>query len=278
MITYDLKKPMNNNNSLEERDHWTQLALSIYRDIKGNRAYALSDDGKRALGALAKGWLESGNSFADGGRERFASFLQNELGPSLPELFQQQAADPPPLPKPWHDPITNQPLENPWLSREPWANKAKQVLEKRDLPLAKHFQAMSRDPYGTIAALQDAEAAAKRRKLISYDADTHKANPFLLGNLTESSRFQVVDPERAEFYKREAKPLNLPWQIGKRNLTAMGRMAKHHPEVHAAVVKAEEVLRGWMAEELKARKAARDRNEREAKELETALTQTYAGR
>jgi hypothetical protein len=62
-----------------------------------------------------------------------------------------------------------------------------------------------------------------------------------------------------------------------RNLTKMGRIAKH-PEVHAAVGKAEEVLRGWMAEELKARKAARDRNEREAKELETALTQTYAGR
>jgi len=31
-------------------------------------------------------------------------------------------------------------------------------------------------------------------------------------------------------------------------------------------------------QDLKDRKAARDRNEREAKELETALTQTYAGR
>jgi hypothetical protein len=110
---------MNNHNSLEERDHFTQLAVSIYSSLKGNRAYALSDDAKRALGALAAGWRESGNSFADGGRERFAAFLQNELAPSLPELFQQQAADPPPLPKLWRDPITNQPLENPWLSREP---------------------------------------------------------------------------------------------------------------------------------------------------------------
>jgi hypothetical protein len=263
-----------NNDSLEQRDHFTQLALSIYSSLKGNRAYALSDDGKRAIGALAAGWRESGNSFADGGKERFGDFLAHELGELLPELFQQQAADPPPLPKPWVDPVTGEQLKNPWQTND---NKAKQVLEKRDLPLAKHFQAMSRDPYGTIAALQDAAAAAKRRKLISYDAETHKANPFLLGNLTESSRFAVVDPERAEFYRREAKPLNLPWQIGKRNLTKMGRITKH-PEVHAAVVKAEEVLRGWMAEELKARKAARDRNEREAKELETALTQTYAAR
>jgi hypothetical protein len=266
------------NPTLDDKAHWTEVALNVYRKLDRNRAYALTDSARVALGALAKAFRENGGSFADSSPSGpFAHFLKNELAVVVDGLFQQQAADPPPLPKPWVDPITNQPLENPWLSREPWANKAKQVLEKRDLPLAKHFQAMSRDPYGTIVALQDAAAVAKQRKLISYDAETHKANPFLAGNLTESSRFAVVDPERAEFYRREAKPLNLPWQIGKRNLTKMGQIAKH-PEVHAAAKKAEEILRAWMAEELKARKAARDRNEREAKELETALTQTYAGR
>src|SRR5205823_5899930 len=89
-----------NDKSLEDRDHFTQLALSVYAGLKGNRAYALTTDGTRALAALAAGWREAGNSYADGGRERFASFLQNELGPLLPELFQEQAANPPPLPKP----------------------------------------------------------------------------------------------------------------------------------------------------------------------------------
>jgi hypothetical protein len=39
-FTFDTKtkKPMNNkNDSLEERDHFTQLALSVYSGLKGNR-------------------------------------------------------------------------------------------------------------------------------------------------------------------------------------------------------------------------------------------------
>jgi len=36
----------------------------------------------------------------------------------------------------------------------------------------------------------------------------------------------VTGPERAEVYRREAKAVRLPWELGSRNLTGMGRLAK----------------------------------------------------
>jgi hypothetical protein len=92
----------------EERAHWQELALSVYNSLPRNRAYALTEDAKRSLGALAAGWREDGNSFAsaDNGKDKFAAFLANDVGPLIPGLFQESASDPLELPKPWIDPVT----------------------------------------------------------------------------------------------------------------------------------------------------------------------------
>jgi hypothetical protein len=261
---------MNNKSPLEERKHWEDLALDIYNSLARNRAYALTDDAKRSLGALAAGWREAGNSFAsaDNGREKFANFLAHDVGPLVPGLFQENASGPPELPKVWTDPVTNEILPNPWLTHD---NKAKALLGKRDPALAAHFQAMAKNPYEYVARLQDNAAAAARRKAIKYDEKIHEINPFVTGtNLSERSRLAITDPERFEVYRREAKPLQLPWTIGSRNLTGMGRLAKN-PEVRAIVGRAENILRVWVTEELKFTKSELEQHATEAQRLEAAL-------
>jgi hypothetical protein len=258
-----------NKTKTEEREHWIELALQVYSELPRNRAYALTEDAKRSIGALAAGWRENGGSFAsaDNGKEKFAAFLANDVGPLVPGLFQENAPDPSELPKVWRDPATNEPLPNPWLTND---NKAKALLGKRDPALAAHYQAMAKSPYEYVARLQDMAAAAARRKAVKYDASTHEKNPWITGNHTEQSRMVIVDPEKAEVYKREAKPLQLPWTIGARNLTGMGRLSKN-PEVRAIVGRAEEILREWLTEELKYTKAELEQHATEAQKLEAAL-------
>jgi hypothetical protein len=113
-------------------------------------------------------------------------------------------------------------------------------------------------------------AAAARCKAVKYDAETHKSNPFVTGNHTKQSRLVIVDPERAEVYRREAKPLQLPWTIGAKNLTGMGRLTKN-PEVRAIVGRAEEILRVWITEELKFTKSELEQHATEAQRLEAAV-------
>jgi hypothetical protein len=105
---------------------------------------------------------------------------------------------------------------------------------------------------------------------VKYNAETHETNPFITGNHTEQSRLVIVDPERAEVYRREAKPLSLPWQLGARNLTGMGRLSKN-PEVRSVVAQAEAILRLWITEELKYTKTELQQHASEAQRLEAAL-------
>ena len=245
--------------------------MQIYSELPRNRAYAATPDAQRSIGALTAGWREAGNSFAnsdpDNGRDKFAKWLQFEVGPLVPGLFQEQPSDPSELPKVWRDPVTNEALPNPWLTND---NKAKLLLGKRDPALAAHFQAMAKDPYGHVASLQDNAAAAARRKAVKYDAETHKVNPFVTGNATVQSRLVITDPEKAEVFKREAKPLTLPWTIGARNLTGMGRLAKN-PEVRSVVDRAESILRDWLTADLSYTKSELQQHVSEAQRLEAAL-------
>ena len=254
-----------NKQMIDDKAHWEEVASRIYRELPRNRFYALSDGAKTALGAFAQAWREVGGSFAE--KERFGDFLTNEVGPLVPQLFQQQPSGPTPLPKPWIDPVTGAQLPNPWLTND---NRAKVLLEKRDPTLAKHFQAMAKSPYEHVAQMQDAEAAGARRKLIKYDEATHQTNPFVVGNLTETGRVTVTDPERAEVYKREAQPIHLPWESGNRNLTGMGRLAKN-PQVRAIASRAEEIQMLWLTEQLSYTKSELEQKATEAQRLEAAL-------
>jgi hypothetical protein len=131
---------------------------------------------------------------------------------------------------------------------------------------------MAKSPYEYVARLQDNAAAAARRKAVKYDAETHSRNPFASENhnQTEMSRLVITDPERAEVYRPEAKPLQLPWTLGARNLTGMGRLSRN-PEVRAVVGRAENILRVWLTEELKFTETELDRSAENVQQLERAL-------
>src|SRR5438552_2404976 len=118
-----------NETLLQDKEHWQKLALDIYKKIPANRGYALTPQAAVALGALAKAWREAGKSFAGDGPDQFSKFLRFEVGPLVGSLFQEQASDPPELPKPWIDPVTGAQLPNPWLTNDA---KARLLLGKRD--------------------------------------------------------------------------------------------------------------------------------------------------
>jgi len=146
-----------NENPLEDREHWRDVFTRIYRDLKGSRHYALTEPALDAGAGIAKAWREDSNSFANShtedGQSEFAKFLRDELGP-LTNLFQENAADPPTLPKAWIDPVSGQALENTWKTNDA---RGRQVLGKRDPKLAEFFQQMAKSPYEHVAKLQDAQ-------------------------------------------------------------------------------------------------------------------------
>src|SRR5437016_1462653 len=103
------------NETLQDKEHWQQVVPPIYKKIPGNRSYNMPPPTEVALGAFGKAWREADaeNSFAGDGPDRFAKFLQYTVGPLVPGLFQEQASEPPELPKPWVDPVTGAQLPNP---------------------------------------------------------------------------------------------------------------------------------------------------------------------
>src|SRR4029453_13122815 len=94
-------------------------------------------------------------------------------------LLQKRPSDPPPVPKPWLDPVTGEALPNPWKTKN---LKAQSVLEQRDPQLAAHFKAMAEDPYGTLAKMQDDEAQRQSLSSVAYGEAEGRLNVFCGGH------------------------------------------------------------------------------------------------
>src|SRR5262245_48189866 len=102
---------------LNDQPKYTKLARQIYSRLPNNRDYALSETDAISVGAFAAAWNDE-NSFASdtGGHEKFGEALR-ELGQYVPTLFQVRPTDAPPLPSLWRDIATNEPLPNPWKTK-----------------------------------------------------------------------------------------------------------------------------------------------------------------
>jgi hypothetical protein len=233
----------------EEQKKFTKFALRIYCSLNGNRAYAATPETADALGALAAAWGPAYCAFDVMDQQDFALFLK-QLGAELPGLFQPSPTDPPPLPKLWRDPLTNEPLPNPF-KKESRDIKAQTILAKRDPELAAFLKKMATDPFGTLVEIQDAAATAARAKAIKYDHETHKTNPFVTGNVTEQREMAKRDPQLAEVYQREARPLTLTRQLAQKNLTGLGRITRTFPQAAAVVQQAGTIQRAWAVQALK---------------------------
>ncbi len=253
----------------DEQQKFTDLALKIYRNLDRNRAYALTSEATDALGALAAAYRKAGGAFDLDGQEKFGEFLK-KFGAEVPGMFQPTPTDPPPLPKLWRDPLTNEPLPNPF-KKETRDFKAQMILGKRDPELAAFLRKMATDPWGTLVAIQDAAAKAARAKTIQYDHEIHRVNPFVSGSLTEQGEMAKRDPALAAYYQREAKPLTLPWQVGQKHLTNLGRLSRANPEWAALAQSAGEIQRAWAVQAREAAKKEFEHRRQEIARLEHQL-------
>jgi hypothetical protein len=226
------------------------FALEAYGKARHNRSYALDEQGKVALGALARAMfirrIEEGRSGMDAKPTSWEEFFAiiDKLAAAGANVLQKRPGDAPPTPKPWLDPVTGAALPNPF-AKGSTDLKAQTILAQRDPALAEHYKAMASDPYGTLAKYQDAETARTTMEQISYGQAEHAVNPFRRNNLDEQSRFiRSAPPGLVEFCKSEAKDVEIPIFGKNRNITVEGALAKD-PSTFALMKMAQQVHETW---------------------------------
>ena len=258
----------------QSRPNLVKFALESYARLKHRRVYALTNDAKNVLAVLAAALLQKraaenrANSDEPSAREEMAQLI-TKLANAGVNLLQRRPSDPPPTPKPWIDPVTGNPLPNPFAKNAPDL-KGQTILTQRDPALAKHLKAMADDPYATIAKLQDEQVERESLGAIPYDEKIHKLNPFLGDNKTAQSEFVKRDPELAKFYSEEAKPVEIPLFGRNKNMTVEARLYKDSQA--AAVLKIGTVIaKQWLESDRAAAAEARANAEAELEKLQQQI-------
>ena len=193
------------------RDAAMKFPLEAYQKVKHNRAYALDEQNKIALAALARAMFErriaEGRSHMDAQPSSWQEFFEiiGKLAASGANVLQRRPGNPPPLPKQWRDPVSLETLPNPWKTKD---LKAQSLLQVRDPELAAHYKAMAADPYGTIAKMQDELAARATLEQVPYSDSEHSVNVFRGNDQTAKALFiKNASPGLVAFYQNEAKPV-----------------------------------------------------------------------
>jgi len=247
----------------QQRENITRTAREIYANIDGNRGYALTPTAVADLGVLAAAFIEAGGSLATDHRKKFTAFLQR-LGTHIPGLFQDRPGDKKELPQVWRHPITNEAL------RPPKGPDERTLLHKYDPELLQWFDEMEKHPYRTV--LEHREREAERQALIGipYGPKEHATNPFRGNNVTEQSEFQKREPKLAEFFQREAKPVDLELFGRDRNLTLEGKL--HRDAELAGIVRLARVIKKqWLDADRQAAAEAKAKVEAEIERLQKQI-------
>jgi hypothetical protein len=197
--------------------------------MPNNRGYGLTENSNRAGAALVRALLTEGKPSSLSKTDVAA--LLRRLSPRISTLYQswRPVGPAPEPPKPWQDPITGQPLANPFA--EPQDRLGQTLLLQRAPALANHFKAMLQDPYGTVAALDDEKQRRDALLKLSYTAQDHEANIFRSDPMEvaeELAHFlETQPPHVVSTWRWEAKsPVVLPWQHGSENRTDQGFLAR----------------------------------------------------
>ena len=249
------------------------FALEAYQKVKHNRAYALDEQGKVALGALARAMFErriaEGRSGMDAKPTSWQEFFAiiEKLASAGANVLQKRPGDPKPLPEPWLNPCTGVRLPNPFAKGSEDL-KAQTILQQRDPELAAHYKAMAADPYGTLAKYQDAEAARAATEAIPYTESEHAVNPFRGNDLAAQSAFIKNAPALIEFFKNEAADVEIPLFGKNKNMTVEARLAKD-PATFAFMKIAQQIRDTWAREDRAAAQAKREAADAEIKRLES---------
>jgi hypothetical protein len=244
---------------LKDRRKAKEFALKVYQATRFSRHYALTNEATMMLTVLAAAMAQHRKSYdvkADDlyDSESFQKLI-NQLAAAGCNVLQQRRTDPKPLPKPWTNPVTGQPLPPPKSLDE------RAILAKHDPDLLNWYDELEKHPYKTLADHLAAEAARNALASIPYDEQYHKMNPFLGKDETAKNLAMKKDPETAKFYQAEAKPVEIPLFGKNRNLTIAGRLTKD-PFSNAVVTVAEKIHEAWKADDrstaIAQRKAAED--------------------
>ena len=263
------------------RDAFTEHAVESYKLVPHNRHYSVDLDCANALGALASAYCqvvlrEKHKGF---GREEFAKAVLEPLAQLFPELRQDRPGPEKPLPAWPVDEISGLKIANCYLkSSLDLGSQAR--LEEKHPELAAWMKAIAEHGGGPTFAMlvkrQGQIDAREKLRQLRYDEATHKSNPFLLDSKTglkPQSEFARQHPDyEVAFFKREAtvQP-RLPFQ-SPRNLTQLGQVQKHSSELAAVVDRANEIYRGWRADDLQRLKELSAANEAELRKLEATAT------
>jgi isopentenyldiphosphate isomerase len=196
------------------------------------------------------------------GEKPFA-WLLHKLGEIGCNVLQERPTDQKPLPKPWTNPITNEPLPPPEGPDE------RAALERLDPELLRWFDEMKESPYKTVAAYRAAEAERQALGVIQYREAEHKLNPYLGKSETAKAHLAKRDPALAKFYERESNPVLLPLFGKNKDLTVSGKLVKD-PFMSAIVKIAEQVHERWRTEDHQSAIAQRTAAEQALKRLESA--------
>jgi hypothetical protein len=239
---------MDDNQLVGQRQGAIKLALRALEKTRHPRTYALDEQSKIALGALMRAVLERREQQGrhptdDPTVETEMIGVIEKLNAAGVNILQKRPSDPKPTPKPWTDPVTGEPLPNPWVTKDLGAQS---ILEQRDPALAAHYKAMREDAYGHIAQLQDDDAARHALASIVYDENTDKLNPFRGANQTARGDFMKRDPILARFYEAEAKRVEIPLFGKSKNMTIEARLVKD-PAVGGIAIAAQQIHANWVA-------------------------------
>jgi hypothetical protein len=255
----------------QKRINLTRVALEALAKTKNPRTYALTAESKNALAVLAAAVYEArtaqGRSFDDepSPRQEIAALIE-KLAAAGVNILQQRPGDAKPLPKPWVDPVTEQALP------PPTDLTGKMFLRKYDPALADHYDGMEKDPYAYVQSLREREAQRQALASISYSNTEHAVNPFRGTDMkAQNNLIKSTTPDLVEFYKAEAKEVEISLFGARRNLTVEGRLAKD-PSTGALVKIAQRIHEQWRAEEKVVAEEQRAKAELTLKAIEAELT------
>jgi hypothetical protein len=250
----------------------TSFALEAYAKVKYGRPYAITPTSQLGLAAIAAAMLArrkaEGRSQPGAVPSPWQEFfgIVARLSQAGCNVLQARPGDAAPTPKPWLDPVTGEALPNPWDKTSPDL-RAQSILQKRDPDLAEHYRSVAEDPYGTIARMKDAEAARTALEQVPYGENEHAVNPFRSDDLrAQSALAKSATPALTEFYKAEAKDVEVPFFGKSRNMTIEGRLAKD-PTMAALVKVAQQIYETWRAQDKAEAQAEREQAEIKLKRL-----------
>ncbi|MEY2487116.1 MAG: hypothetical protein QOH39_2764 [Verrucomicrobiota bacterium] len=242
-------------NAEEQLQQFREHALTALKKIPHSRWYAIDENALDSLAFLGIAWLEK--RVEDGLRfnvEEFQKMIA-ELVALTPSLQQERPEKPPELPEVWKDSISGQIARNPFA--EPIDLESQAAVTKHDGQLAKHLKAIAEGvTYKLLAEQRDQETKRARIAAIVYSDSEHLTNPHVTGDLQAAGRLARDNPELSDYYKKESRPVALPWQLGANNLTAVGVLTKNAPHIAAFANRAAELQRQRVAEKIETAKAA----------------------